>query len=61
MEFIDEYGPYINAMSMKGINKISIVGTAATVGNAISHATGRCMRLLPITLGQVLETMRQSA
>ena len=34
IEFIDEHDPYINAMGVKGIGEISIVGVAAAVSNA---------------------------
>ncbi len=60
VEFVDEHDPYINAMGVKGIGEISIVGTSAAVGNAIFHATGRRLRSLPITPAKVLEAMRQS-
>jgi xanthine dehydrogenase YagR molybdenum-binding subunit len=59
VEFIDEKDPYINAMGVKGIGEISIVGTAAAVGNAIFHATGRRLRSVPITPAKMLEAMRQ--
>ncbi|SNC61341.1 xanthine dehydrogenase, molybdenum binding subunit apoprotein [Hymenobacter gelipurpurascens] len=59
VEFIDEHDPYINAMGVKGIGEISIVGTTAAVGNAIFHATGRRLRSLPITPDKILEAMRQ--
>ena len=61
VEFIDEHDPYINAMGVKGIGEISIVGTAAAVGNAIFHATGRRLRSVPITPAKMLEAMRQPA
>ena len=59
VEFIDEKDPYINAMGVKGIGEISIVGTSAAVGNAIFHATGRRLRSLPITPDKLLEALRQ--
>ncbi|MCB2411082.1 xanthine dehydrogenase family protein molybdopterin-binding subunit [Hymenobacter lucidus] len=59
VEFIDEHDPYINALGVKGIGEIAIVGTAAAVGNAIFHATGRRLRDLPITPDKVLAAMRQ--
>lgn len=59
VEFIDEHDPYINAMGVKGIGEVAIVGTSAAVGNAIFHATGRRLRSLPITPNKVLEAMRQ--
>jgi len=59
VEFIDEKDPYINAMGVKGIGEIAIVGTAAAVGNAIFHATGRRLRDLPMTPNKVLAAMQQ--
>ncbi|RSK43967.1 xanthine dehydrogenase family protein molybdopterin-binding subunit [Hymenobacter rigui] len=59
VEFIDEKDPYINAMGVKGIGEVSIVGTSAAVANAIFHATGRRLRSLPITPDKILEAMRQ--
>ena len=59
VEFIDEHDSYINAMGVKGVGEIAIVGTSAAVGNAIFHATGRRLRSLPITANKVLEALRQ--
>jgi xanthine dehydrogenase YagR molybdenum-binding subunit len=61
VEFIDEHDPYINAMGVKGIGEIAIVGTAAAVGNAIFHATGKRLRDLPMTPSKVLAALRQPA
>ncbi|MBC6989071.1 xanthine dehydrogenase family protein molybdopterin-binding subunit [Hymenobacter sp. BT491] len=49
VEFIDEHDSHINAMGVKGIGEIAMVGVAAAVANAIFHATGRRVRELPIT------------
>ncbi|HEX8656429.1 MAG TPA: xanthine dehydrogenase family protein molybdopterin-binding subunit [Hymenobacter sp.] len=54
VEFIDEHDPYINAMGVKGIGEISMVGVAAAVANAVFHATGKRMRDLPITPDKIL-------
>ncbi|OGX91226.1 xanthine dehydrogenase family protein molybdopterin-binding subunit [Hymenobacter coccineus] len=54
VEFIDEHDPYINAMGVKGIGEISMVGVSAAVANAVAHATGRRVRSLPITPDKVL-------
>ncbi|MGI4885250.1 MAG: xanthine dehydrogenase family protein molybdopterin-binding subunit [Janthinobacterium lividum] len=54
VEFVDEHDPYINAMGVKGIGEISMVGVAAAVANAVAHATGRRVRNLPITPDKVL-------
>ena len=56
VEFIDEHDPYINAMGVKGIGEISMVGVSAAVANAIFHATGKRMRDLPITPDKILGT-----
>ena len=56
VEFVDEHDPYINAMGVKGIGEISVVGVTAAVANAVAHATGRRIRSLPITPDKVLGT-----
>jgi xanthine dehydrogenase YagR molybdenum-binding subunit len=61
VEFIDEHDPYVNAMGVKGIGEISIVGVTAAVANAVFHATGRRVRSLPMTPDKILEAMRQPA
>jgi xanthine dehydrogenase YagR molybdenum-binding subunit len=55
VEFIDEHDPYINAMGVKGIGEISMVGVAAAVANAVFHATGKRIRSLPMTPDKILE------
>ncbi|QIL75653.1 xanthine dehydrogenase family protein molybdopterin-binding subunit [Hymenobacter sp. HDW8] len=54
VEFIEEHDPYINAMGVKGIGEISMVGVAAAVANAVFHATGKRVRDLPITPDKIL-------
>ncbi|MBO2012006.1 xanthine dehydrogenase family protein molybdopterin-binding subunit [Hymenobacter negativus] len=56
VEFIDEHDPYINAMGVKGIGEISMVGVSAAVANAVFHATGKRVRDLPITPNKILGT-----
>jgi len=56
VEFIDEHDPYINAMGVKGIGEISMVGVSAAVANAVFHATGKRVRDLPITPDKILNT-----
>lgn len=56
VEFVEEHDPYINAMGVKGIGEISMVGVAAAVANAVFHATGKRIRSLPITPDKILET-----
>ncbi len=52
--WIDEQDTHLNPMGTKGIGEIGIVGTAAAIGNAVWHATGRRVRDLPITPAKVL-------
>jgi len=54
VEFVEEHDPYINAMGVKGIGEVSMVGVSAAVANAVAHATGRRVRSLPITPDKVL-------
>ena len=52
--FVDEPDPHVNALGIKGVGEIGIVGVAAAIANAIYHATGKRIRDLPITLDKVL-------
>jgi xanthine dehydrogenase YagR molybdenum-binding subunit len=52
--WIDEQDPHLNPVGVKGIGEIGITGTAAAIGNAVYHATGRRVRDLPITPAKLL-------
>jgi xanthine dehydrogenase YagR molybdenum-binding subunit len=54
VEFIDEPDPLLNAMGVKGLGEVAMVGVAPAVVNAIHHATGRRLRRLPVRLEDVL-------
>jgi len=54
VEFVEEHDPHINAMGVKGIGEISMVGVAAAVANAVYHATGKRLRDLPLTPEKVM-------
>jgi xanthine dehydrogenase YagR molybdenum-binding subunit len=43
-----------NAIGIKGVGEIGIIGVAAAIANAVFHATGRRFRSLPITIDQLL-------
>jgi len=43
-----------NALGIKGIGEIGVIGVAAAIANAVYHATGRRFRTLPIRLDQML-------
>ncbi|MGW6975239.1 xanthine dehydrogenase family protein molybdopterin-binding subunit [Streptomyces sp. NPDC054952] len=55
--WIDEHDKHLNPMGSKGIGEIGIVGTAAAIGNAVSQATGRRLRELPLTPDRVLSAL----
>ncbi len=52
--FVDEHDTVVNPIGVKGVGEIGVVGTAAAIGNAIFHATGRRIRDLPMTPDKVL-------
>ena len=52
--FVEEDDDKLNPLGIKGVGEIGIVGTAAAIGNAIFHATGKRMRELPITIDKIL-------
>jgi xanthine dehydrogenase YagR molybdenum-binding subunit len=53
--FVDEPDQEINALGVKGVGEIGIVGTAAAIANAVYHATGKRVRELPITNDKLME------
>jgi xanthine dehydrogenase YagR molybdenum-binding subunit len=52
--FVEEQDEKISPIGVKGLGEIGIVGTAAAVGNAIFHATGKRVRDFPITIDKLL-------
>jgi xanthine dehydrogenase YagR molybdenum-binding subunit len=52
--WVDEVDRHINPIGAKGIGEIGITGAAAAVANAVSHATGKRFRELPISLDKVI-------
>ncbi|GGZ98702.1 xanthine dehydrogenase family protein molybdopterin-binding subunit [Streptomyces subrutilus] len=59
--WIDEHDTHLNPMGSKGIGEIGIVGAAAAIGNAVSHATGHRLRELPLTPDRVLPALARPA
>jgi xanthine dehydrogenase YagR molybdenum-binding subunit len=53
--FVEENDDKINALGIKGVGEIGIVGVAAAIANAVYHATGKRVRDLPITLDKSCE------
>lgn len=54
VEFIDRPDPLVNAMGIKGLGEVAMVGVAAAIANAVHHATGRRLRDLPIRIEHLL-------
>ena len=54
VHFVDEHDLYVNPIGAKGAGEIGITGVAASIANAVYHATGKRVRDLPIRLEQVL-------
>lgn len=52
--FVEEHDEIVNALGIKGLGEIGIVGMPAAVANAVFHATGKRIRDLPITLDKLL-------
>ena len=52
--FVDEPDNIINPLGAKGLGEIGIVGVPAAIANAVFHATGNRVRVLPIHLDHVL-------
>lgn len=57
VHWLDEHDKHLNPLGGKGIGEIGIVGTAAAIGNAFHHATGRRIRELPLSPDRVLEAL----
>lgn len=52
--FVNKPDPIINPMGSKGMGEIALIGFAASVANAVYHATGKRVRELPITPDKLL-------
>jgi xanthine dehydrogenase YagR molybdenum-binding subunit len=57
--FVDEHDAIVNPLGVKGLGELGIVGTAAAIANAVFHATGHRVRVLPITLDKLLSSERR--
>jgi xanthine dehydrogenase YagR molybdenum-binding subunit len=52
--FVEEHGPYVNPLGVKGVGELTLVGVAPAIANAVFHATGTRVRELPITPEKLL-------
>ena len=48
-------------LGIKGMGEIGVIGTAAAIGNAISHATGMRLTELPFRIDRLLANARRSS
>ena len=54
VEMLEEQDDYVNPLGVKGIGELGIVGTAAAIGNAVYHATGKRLTSLPMRIPDLL-------
>ncbi|HTE46988.1 MAG TPA: xanthine dehydrogenase family protein molybdopterin-binding subunit [Gemmatimonadaceae bacterium] len=54
VHFVDEHDPHVNPIGVKGVGEIGITGVAASIANAVFHATGKRVRDLPIRIERVM-------
>jgi xanthine dehydrogenase YagR molybdenum-binding subunit len=54
VHFVDENDPHVNPIGVKGAGEIGITGVAASIANAVFHATGKRIRDLPIRVDRVM-------
>jgi xanthine dehydrogenase YagR molybdenum-binding subunit len=52
--FVEERDSIVNPLGVKGLGELGIIGTGAAIANAVFHATGHRVRVLPITLDKVV-------
>jgi xanthine dehydrogenase YagR molybdenum-binding subunit len=53
-DFVEEEDKIVNALGVKGMGELCMVGIPAAIANAIFHATGKRVRDLPITVDKLL-------
>jgi xanthine dehydrogenase YagR molybdenum-binding subunit len=54
VNFVEEKDPNVNPIGVKGAGEIGITGVAASIANAVYHATGKRVRELPIRIEKLL-------
>ncbi len=52
--FVEEEDKIVNALGVKGMGELGMVGIPAAIANAVFHATGKRIRDLPITPDKLL-------
>lgn len=56
VDMLEERDEYVNPLGVKGIGELGIVGTAAAIGNAIHHATGKRLTALPFRISDMVSS-----
>ena len=54
VHFVDEDDRHVSPMGSKGVGEIGITGVAASIANAVFHATGKRIRDLPLRVDRVM-------
>jgi len=54
VHFVDENDPHVSSIGAKGVGEIGITGVAASIANAVFHATGKRIRDLPIRVDRIM-------
>ena len=54
VHFVDEDDRIVSPMGSKGVGEIGITGVAASIANAVFHATGKRIRDLPLRVDRVM-------
>jgi xanthine dehydrogenase YagR molybdenum-binding subunit len=56
VEFIGKPDPKLNALGVKGLGEVAMVGVAPAIANAVFHATGKRVRNLPVRIEDLIDT-----
>jgi xanthine dehydrogenase YagR molybdenum-binding subunit len=54
VHFVDENDFHVSTVGAKGVGEIGITGVAASIANAVFHATGKRIRDLPIRVDKIM-------
>jgi xanthine dehydrogenase YagR molybdenum-binding subunit len=61
VDFIDVPDTKLNTTGVKGLGEVVCVGAAASIANAVFHATGQRFRKLPIRIDDLFAATAGSA
>jgi hypothetical protein len=59
VDFVEVHDDLVGPLGAKGVGEIGQVGVAAAIANAVFHATGRRLRMLPMTPELVMDPVPQ--